>query len=75
MLQEWNRLDLTPAQRVSDLRTVGVLNGQFKLNSATVIDDGAKDTLSGGPDGDWFWATGAGLTRDVTDNTGAEQVK
>jgi hypothetical protein len=34
---------------------VGVA-GEFAVNSATIANDGATDTLRGNGDRDWFWA-------------------
>jgi Ca2+-binding RTX toxin-like protein len=70
MLGEWKRTDLDYIHRISDLRVTGVFGGQFKLNSANVVDDGVLDKLIGGLGQDWFWAFGA----DTTDKTSNELV-
>jgi hypothetical protein len=57
LLAEWNRTDETYEQRVDHLRNGGGLNGAIVLNSTTVFDDGAIDTLTGGTGRDWFFAT------------------
>jgi Ca2+-binding RTX toxin-like protein len=79
ILAEWQRTDRTYAQRISDLRNGGGLNGTTKLIwGTTVHDDGAADTLTGNAGLDWFFANlGPGGVKDtITDlNTGGpEQV-
>jgi acrosin len=67
LMREWGRLDVTGppqvkyATRVNDLLgvTPGGLNGTTTLNLSQVSDDGAADTLDGGPELDWFFALGA----------------
>jgi len=48
----------------------GGLNAPYYLNSSTVHDDGATDTLTGGPGMDWFWA----MLSEITDRASGEQV-
>lgn len=54
---EWTRTDLSFEQRVADLISPGnqprSLNGVYTLNKASVIDDGAPDTLIGGTGLTW----------------------
>ena len=69
MLLEWKRTDLNYDQRITDLRVTGVQGGLYKLDSASVIDDGVVDKLKGGLGLDWFWATNI----DLTDKTELEQ--
>jgi Ca2+-binding RTX toxin-like protein len=45
------------ATRVANLRAGA--GGVPKLDATTVLDDGVRDTLVGGPGLDWFFATGA----------------
>ena len=44
---EWRRTDLGFAARVSHLKLGGGLNGTFKLNASTLIDDLLNDLLGG----------------------------
>ncbi|MFN0054148.1 MAG: beta strand repeat-containing protein, partial [Planctomycetales bacterium] len=57
LMAEWLRLDADYATRIANLRVgVGVGN-QFKLNSTTLLTDGAAaDALTGGIGLDWFWS-------------------
>jgi len=52
---------------MANLRAGGS-DGLFAFNTATVLDDGAKDTLNGAQGQDWFWA----FTLDITDQHGNE---
>ena len=79
ILREWQRTDKTYAQRIADLKNGGGLNGSNKLIwGTTVHDDGAADTLTGGPGLDWFFANlgPGGVLDHITDrnNGGPEQV-
>jgi Ca2+-binding RTX toxin-like protein len=51
ILEEWSRKDLSYSERVRRLSS-----GAFALTSATVIDDGAFDLLTGAAGNDWFFA-------------------
>jgi PKD repeat protein len=55
---EWARTDMSYSLRVGHLRdgTVGGLNGSYRLNGTTVIDDGVLDDLYGNGGQDWFFA-------------------
>jgi Ca2+-binding RTX toxin-like protein len=58
------------ATRISNIRNGGGLNGSFVLKvgaGATVFDDSAKDTYTGGNDRDWFFRrnSGGAGSRDV----------
>jgi uncharacterized protein (TIGR03118 family) len=53
ILKEWNSTDAF-SDRVAALRAG---NGAPKLDSSTVIDDGVRDDLFGGPGLDWFLGT------------------
>jgi predicted outer membrane repeat protein len=71
---EWIRLDASFAQRISNLRgqTSGGVNGSFVLNTTTVTETGAADTLTGGGGSNWFWAD---QTQDtITDLGSGDQV-
>jgi hypothetical protein len=56
-MSEWGRTDLDYASRIAHLTgaTPGGANGLVTLNSGTVYDDSAADTLTGGPGLDWFF--------------------
>jgi Ca2+-binding RTX toxin-like protein len=56
VMAEWTRTDAAYAERVEHLRNGGGRNGAVRLDTATVFDDGVKDTLTGGPGLDWFFA-------------------
>jgi Ca2+-binding RTX toxin-like protein len=62
---EWIRTDNSYNSRVANLRTGTGINGSARLisaggrvteTSATVLDDGVTDQLTGGAGQDWFWA-------------------
>jgi hypothetical protein len=79
ILSEWQRTDQTYAQRIADLKNGGGSNGTNKLIlGATVHDDSAADTLTGGAGLDWFFANlgPGGVLDHITDrnNGGTEQV-
>jgi hypothetical protein len=71
ILAYWGRTDLTYAQEVNGLGTVGVTYQDSSgthtaiLNSSTVFDNGVVDTLSGGSGQDWFFAHQTGINQDV----------
>jgi Ca2+-binding RTX toxin-like protein len=56
--------------KVSQLKLGVGPNQQYRLNSTTVHDDQAPDTLKGGPDADWFWAVLAGPKPDQKNDPG-----
>ena len=41
------------------------LNAGYFLTTSTVTDDGAKDSLVGSSENDWFWAFGTDTTDKV----------
>ena len=57
MIAEWKNSLIPYPQRVTKLRTGFGTNGTLKLNTSTVLEDQAVDTLLGGTETDWFWAT------------------
>lgn len=61
-------------QRIDLLRNIGVIAGAYKLDNLNVLDDAAKDTLTGAVESDWFWALGSGLTLDQTDQQPGEVI-
>jgi hypothetical protein len=54
--------------RVSRIRSGGGANGTFTLNSGTVLDDGAADTLFGDIGQDWFFIGSRDNIRDRANN-------
>jgi autotransporter-associated beta strand protein len=79
ILKEWQRTDKTYAQRITDLKSGGGLNGVNKLIwGTTVHDDTAADTLTGNAGLDWFFENlgPGGILDHLSDrnNGGAEQV-
>ena len=62
ILNEWNSTS-SFNDRVTALRSG---NGVPQLDSTTVVDDGARDTLFGGPGLDWFFSTMPDRIRDQT---------
>jgi hypothetical protein len=76
LLAEWSRTDLTYAGRISHLNgTVGGgLNGTYFFQSATVFDDAAVDTVTGGGGLDWYFASVTGAVQDLlTDRNAATE--
>jgi Ca2+-binding RTX toxin-like protein len=74
VMAEWTRTDAAYAQRVERLRTGGDgggRNGMVRLDTATVLDDGLKDRLTGGAGLDWFFA-GAPTIDKVTGRQATE---
>jgi len=67
---EWTRAGVLYATRVGRINgtLTGGLNGSFKLNAATVFDDGESDTLVGGDGQNWF----LGSLDDATDQASDE---
>ncbi len=57
VMAEWTRTDADYATRLAHLRgtLAGGLNGTSLLNSTTVFDDGAADTLQSGSGMGWYW--------------------
>jgi serralysin len=70
---EWTRVDLAYANRITNLRNGGGLNGTSKLNSLTVLTDSTTmlDTLAGGLALDWFWQFAGDSISDLN-NGGTE---
>jgi Ca2+-binding RTX toxin-like protein len=58
LMAEWRRTDLAYAARISHLNgtTGGGLNGIYRLNAITVVDDNEMDILHGDAGLDWFLA-------------------
>jgi Ca2+-binding RTX toxin-like protein len=56
------------AARVNNIQLGGGANGSTTLDSSTVLDDGAVDTLFGGPGNDLFIVSGRDRVRDRTRN-------
>jgi hypothetical protein len=58
IFREWQRTDITYAQRIAHLRGTqsGGLNRNFDLTGSTVQFSSVADELTGGPGMDWFWA-------------------
>jgi hypothetical protein len=55
-MQEWTNTSLGFDQRVNALRKEIVLNGQtYALNTSTVLQDSAPDSLMGGGGQNWFF--------------------
>ncbi len=73
LMAEWGRTDASYATRVDHLNgtLAGGRNGARLLTAATVFDDTAIDSLSGGSDQDWFLAFVSDLVTDQN-NGGAE---
>ena len=70
--EEWTRIDLAYANRITNLKNGGGLNGSSKLNTLTVLTDGAPiDTLNGGLALDWFWKFTGDVVGDL--NTGGTE--
>jgi hypothetical protein len=56
LLKEWQRVDLTYAQRESHITNGGGFNGPIKLNTSTVFSAASSpDILTGGVDTDLFF--------------------
>lgn len=73
IVAEWTRTDLTYAARIANLKNGGGLNGTNLLDAAMLLDDAFVDTLSGGPNLDWFFAATGGVIDVMTDRL-AEQL-
>ena len=54
VMAEWQRTDLGYEDRINNMINGGGLNGSFKLNRTTVLDDGVKDKAKGENGRDWF---------------------
>jgi hypothetical protein len=54
VMKEWTRTDRSYADRISDLRYGGGLNGSVMLNEATVFNDTDADVMTGSSGSDWF---------------------
>ncbi len=55
IMDEWCRTDRTYAQRIDALMSGGGLNGTYKLNKDTVLNDFDEDVLTGSAGLDWFF--------------------
>ena len=67
ILAAWSSSDSYIA-RIQNISMTGVgSNKQFKINSTTVLDDLAIDTLFGGGGLDWFLVATTGLYKDTHD--------
>jgi hypothetical protein len=65
LIAEWTSGD---ADRVNHIRNGGGLNGTYVLLTgadATVFDDSARDFLTLGGDGDWFFYKNTNPNRDI----------
>ncbi len=67
LLAYWSRTDFDYDTRVAALRA-GTVIGAPKLNSTTVKNDTAANTLNGGSGLDWFFAKLAGNPKDTINN-------
>jgi Ca2+-binding RTX toxin-like protein len=69
IMAEWTRTDLGYAARISHVigSSTGGLNGGYFLNTLTVFDDGAVDTLFGETGLDWFLGSG---NDDINETSG-----
>ncbi len=71
IMQEWTRTDLAPAvsyaTRVGHLRgsLAGGLNGSYRIDASTIVDDAIADSLQGGSGRDWFIARRSIATKDT----------
>ena len=74
LMSEWTRTDLAYAERIDHLTgaTSDGLNGGYLINTTTVSDDAAADSMTGGGGLDWFVGRFAGGTTDSTDSTASE---
>jgi Ca2+-binding RTX toxin-like protein len=72
---EWTRVDLAYANRITNLKNGGGLNGTYKLSTLTVLTDSSTmlDTLAGGLALDWFWQFTGDSISDLN-NGGTETV-
>jgi Ca2+-binding RTX toxin-like protein len=70
---EWTRTDLAYANRITNLKSGGGLNGTYKLSTLTVLTDSSvmPDTLFGGLSLDWFWQFTGDVVSDL--NTGGTE--
>ena len=70
---DWTRLDLAYANRITNLKNGGGLNGTYRLSTLTVLTDSAAmvDTLTGGLSLDWFWQFTGDVVSDL--NTGGTE--
>jgi Ca2+-binding RTX toxin-like protein len=71
--EEWTRLDLAYANRITNLKNGGGLNGTSRLSTLTVLTDSSAmvDTLTGGLSLDWFWQFTGDVVSDL--NTGGTE--
>jgi Ca2+-binding RTX toxin-like protein len=71
ILAEWTRTDLGYDQRIHDLQHGGGLNGPYVLTKETVLDDDARDVLTGGDGLDWFVLA---QKKNITDRAAQERI-
>ena len=74
---EWQRTDISYAQRVQDLSSTssGGVNGAFALDSQTVLPDKVANHLIGGAGADWFFIFVAPQKFDqITGDTDSETI-
>jgi hypothetical protein len=76
IMAEWNRTDVSYAKRVAQLNgsQAGGMNGSYLLNSTTVFDDNAVDSMYGGTGLDWFFARLRGRNKDKVYNKTSGEV-
>jgi Ca2+-binding RTX toxin-like protein len=68
IIDEWELLSVDHMVRMSHIRNGVGANGAYKLNTNTVSEDQAVDTMTGDDDRDWFWGTPNGVFKDtITD--------
>ena len=74
LMAEWGRTDVDYATRIAHLTgtTPGGNNGTLTLTSASVFDDGAADSLTGGAGLDWFFQSAGDQLLDF--NSAAERL-
>jgi hypothetical protein len=74
VMAEWARTDVAYAVRIQHLKLGGGLNGAVKLDQTKLVEDNARDSLTGIADAlDWFFLTGSDFATDLN-KPGFEQV-
>jgi hypothetical protein len=70
IMAEWSRTDVDYPTRLGHLdgSPAGGLNGPSLLNTQTVTDDDASDSLFGDAGRDWFFALTSGANADVVND-------
>lgn len=63
LLSEWNRTDITAAERKENIQDGIGPTGRYKFDGETVFNDHARDRLTGAAGIDWFLAE----RREITD--------